>query len=41
MTPKTNTITTKIKAICLLIIKAMINDAISINGARTQTRIII
>ena len=41
MTPKTNTTTTKIKAICLLMIKAIAKDAININGARTQTRIII
>ena len=40
-TPKTNTAATKIKAISLLIINAIINEAINISGARTQIRIII
>ena len=40
-TPKTSTAATKIIDISLLMIKAMTKDAISINGARTQTRIII
>ena len=40
-TPKNKTVTTKIIAIRILMIKAMSKDAININGARTQTRIII